>query len=368
MVAISSNDGQSPSAQSPIRRSSGTLFKLRDQLPWELSEFRILSVDGGGIKGILPAAILAECEKRFANGRSAGRYFDMIAGTSTGGIIALGLGSGITAAEVLRIYVDHGREIFPPKRYSSSSVLKRFQKGYDLIRATRRYRYEREPLQRHLQAVFGNRQIGDSERRLVVPSFDGYTEVTLFKTPHHPDYKLDWKEALVDVALATSAAPTFFSVFKTGGRHFADGGVWANNPVMNALVDALVCYRLDRRQIHILSLACGDQEIEFTEKQKRRGGLWHWREIISSAMHLQSQNAVGQAGLLIGRDQLLRLNVKLQPPLEMDDYERAVVELPAIAKQIVDENLDRLVPMFAEERPVYKAFHGPRVQSGDGPS
>ena len=75
-------------------RSTGARRSLRPQLLWERDEFRILSIDGGGIRGILPATILDECERHFLNGQSAGAYFDMIAGTSTGGIIALGLGSG----------------------------------------------------------------------------------------------------------------------------------------------------------------------------------------------------------------------------------------------------------------------------------
>jgi patatin-like phospholipase/acyl hydrolase len=195
---------------SPARRSSGTLYGLREQLEWQESEFRILSVDGGGIKGILPASILAECEFRFCNGSSAGRYFDMIAGTSTGGIIALGLGIDLTASEIRQLYIDHGAEIFPAKEFSKNRHLASLQRGWDIIRAVRRYRYEREPLERELNRTFGERIFGESCRRLVVPSFDGYTEVNLFKTPHHQDYKIDWRERIVDIALATSAAPTFF--------------------------------------------------------------------------------------------------------------------------------------------------------------
>src|SRR5262249_53940824 len=141
-------------------------------------------------------------------------------------------------------------------------------------------------------------------------------------------------------AMATAAAPTYLPVYKDRGRFFADGGVWANNPVMIGLVDALVCNRLDRRQVHILSLGCGDTDMRITNSQILLGGLWSWRKIISSAMHLQSQNAIGQAGLLVGRDQLLRLNAPAMPenPIAMDDYERACRELPPIAERLADEN------------------------------
>ncbi|RTM08909.1 MAG: hypothetical protein EKK31_07755 [Hyphomicrobiales bacterium] len=63
---------------------------------------------------------------------------------------------------------------------------------------------------------------------------------------------------MVDVALATAAAPNFFSTYKNGARQFADGGVWANNPIMTALVDALACYEIDRHAVGILSLGCDE--------------------------------------------------------------------------------------------------------------
>jgi Patatin-like phospholipase len=96
-------------------RSAGILLSRRSRLPWPADrEFRILSIDGGGIRGIFPAAVLAGLEERFLGGNSVAGYFDLIAGTSTGGILALGLGAGLTAAELLELYVERGCEIFPP--------------------------------------------------------------------------------------------------------------------------------------------------------------------------------------------------------------------------------------------------------------
>ncbi|MBY5396964.1 patatin-like phospholipase family protein [Rhizobium leguminosarum] len=324
---------------------------------------RILSIDGGGIRGILPASILALCEERFCGGRSAGAYFDFIAGTSTGGIIALGLSVGMTAKDILRIYVDYGQEIFPPRPTTSLSVVRRVLGWREVLRDLANYKYDRAALSKHLAEVFGDRLLGDAERRLVIPSFDEYNEVHLFKTPHHPDYRKDWQERMVDVALSTSAAPTFFSTYKNGDRHFADGGVWANNPVMTALVDALACYDVDRHKIHILSLGCLEAEFKFTAGQILKGGIWHWKNIISSAMRLQSQNALGQSGLLVGRDRLLRLDA--QPAsgtvIALDDYRRSVDELPKFAEQIVSENRERLSDFFSVPRPAFDAVYGARA-------
>jgi patatin-like phospholipase/acyl hydrolase len=343
------------------RRSSGTLQTLREQLPWpEGRPFRILSIDGGGIRGILPASILTELEQRFLKGDSIGNHFDMIAGTSTGGIIALGLSMGLPASTILELYVEHGAEVFPELKWDLLSL----RSGWRSVRGLRHHTFSPAPLKTHLDKIFEKRILGQAVRRLCVPSFDGFTEVNVFKTPHHRDYKKDWREEFVTVAMATAAAPTFFPVYKDRGRFFADGGVWANNPVMIALVDALVCYQLQRRQVFILSLGSGDSEIRITKNQILKGGLWHWRDVISSAMHLQSQNANGQAGLLIGRDQLIRLNAPAMPEssIRMDDYARSNSELPLIAKRLVDEHGDLIRERFlynpTEE---YPAFYGPRA-------
>ncbi|MEQ1597576.1 MAG: CBASS cGAMP-activated phospholipase [Casimicrobium sp.] len=346
-----------PSDQRPLRRSDGTLGERRRQLPWpDGKRFRILSIDGGGIRGILPASILAEFEREYLGGNSAGDYFDLIAGTSTGGIIALGLSIGLSASDILQVYSDHGEEIFPSPKPPLDGLKRLWAKARSLAY----YQYDREPLERELRRIFGARAFGDAQRRLCIPSFDGFTEVNIFKTPHHPDFKLDWREEMVTVALATSAAPTYFSIYRDGQRRFADGGVWANNPVMVALVDALSCNELDRDQIDILSLGCGDAELTISDAQVLRGGLWHWRDIVSSAMHLSSQNALGQAGLLIGRDRLIRLNAPLLPggPIGLDDVKRAKAELPNVAKELAITNGPSVASrFFTVKAEPYVPFH-----------
>lgn len=342
----------------PLRRSGGTLPGRRQRLPWpKHKRFRILAIDGGGIRGILPASVLSEFEHRHCGGRGIGEYFDMIAGTSTGGIIALALAMGVPASRVLDLYTEHGAEIFPaPHR------LRRLRSLWQSLASLNRYRFDRTPLERELRKLFGGRLLGEASRRLCVPSFDGFTEVTVFKTPHHPDFRLDWREEVVTVALATSAAPTYFSVYANGNRRFADGGVWANNPVMIALVDSLTCYDLDRDQIDILSLGCGESEMVITDKQVRLGGLWHWKEIIASAMHLSGQNAMGQAGLLIGRDRLVRLDAPvIADPIGLEDVARAMAELPPIAANLVAANDAIVAERFLQTpTPPFTAYHGPR--------
>jgi predicted acylesterase/phospholipase RssA len=98
--------------EEPQRRSAGALRGRRVQLPWSKDrDFRILSIDGGGIRGIYPAAFLAGLEQRYLGGSSVAGYFDLIAGTSTGGIIAIGLSAGLTAAALSDLYLRRGSEM-----------------------------------------------------------------------------------------------------------------------------------------------------------------------------------------------------------------------------------------------------------------
>lgn len=314
----------------PPRRSDGTLQTRRPQQPWPSDRpFRILSIDGGGICGILPASVLAELELRYLGGRSVARHFDMIAGTSTGGIIALGLAHGRTAREVLDFYLKRGDKIFPPPSRVGRLVR--------LARRAHRYAYDRAPLEDELLGIFGDSVLGQAQTRLCIPAFEGrHGEPWIFKTPHHPHYQKDRVERMVKVGLSTAAAPTYFEALPNNGYVMVDGGLWANNPVMNALADVLCCYDVDRAQVQILSLGCGETAFKVGERMSR-GGMVHWRGVIAAAMRAQSLNALGQAYLLVGKDHVMRVDAPESPnPIAMDDYRRARAELPAMARSLVE--------------------------------
>lgn len=324
------------------KRSSGSLKKVRVRVPWPSDKvFRILSIDGGGMRGIFPVGLLGELEERFLNGRPIGRHFDLIAGTSTGGIIAVGLGAGISASRLLELYVDRGCEIFPP---SKQRVISR------ALRCLH-YSYDTEALSSILAEMFGSKKFGESVTRLCIPSFEGqYGEPYIFKTPHHPDFVQDGSQLMSTVATCTSVAPTFFKPLKEHGYIFLDGGVWANNPIMVGLVDVLSCFEIERDQIRILSLGCGDSNFQVSNTQIRLGGILSWLDIIYAAMKLQSHNALGQAGLLIGADKILRIS----PPNEvaqiaLDDCTRAAREIPCTVDPIVDEFGERIYTEFLSD-------------------
>ena len=331
----------------PLARSSGALKRRRAPLTWpEGREFRILSLDGGGIRGVFPASLLAGLERRYLDKQPLARYFDLIAGASTGGIIALGLGAGLPPAEIRRIYVERGKEIFPPRSLGPVGAVKGcIRRLFNLCRPL----YDRTALDRLLKEVFGDLRLEESQTRLCIPSFDGrHGDAYVFKTPHHPDFRLDGVETMWKVAAATAAAPTFFQPLPDGGYVFVDGGVWANNPVMLAMVDALSCFDVARNRVSVLSLGCGAKTSRLNRTQIRGGGILAWRRVFDTASSLQSQNALGQAGLLIGAERLTRLDVPTtgRNPIELDDWRGAVAELPQAAEQVLAEHGDSIADTF----------------------
>lgn len=318
-------------------RKVHSLKESRDKLPWPSGkDFKILSIDGGGIRGIFPAVFLREVEHRFGSVRS---YFDLISGTSTGGIIALGIGLGLSSSEIADLYCKRGKQIFPPRWYD--------RKAARFLRRLMRPSHNHEALESALKAVFQDRLFGESESRLVIPAFVGpEPQVTVFKTDHHPDYRRDWKSKAWEVARATSAAPTFFAGHATEDGFFLDGGIWANNPVMCAVVEALSAYEIEPKQIKILSLGTGNVA-ERLNKSTLRAGLIGWRGIINTAMYLTTDSALSQARLMLGHDQIIRV----EPPvnasaIELDDWRSANDILPTLARRASTEIAEELKVFF----------------------
>lgn len=327
------------------RRYDGTIQHRRVLQPWPKERpFKILSIDGGGIRGVFPAAYIAELERRFLGGAPIGDHFDMIAGTSTGGIITLALAKDMTGQQALSIYTDRGNRIFPTRRGLPG-----------LLRWTRSFfkpKHDQGVLKEELEAEFGATLFGEARRRCVIPSFDGmYGEPVIYKTPHHPDYKLDQHKSMVEIALHTTAAPTIFPAVKDNGYVMIDGGIWANNPIMNALVDALACYDVPRENIRILSLGTGEATFSLSEAAQT-GGKKDWAILLPflAASRAQSKNALGQAFLLAGKDNVVRIDVpESDTPIALDDVTRSLTELPLVARSLVEASGHMVFEKFLSE-------------------
>ncbi|RYG87888.1 MAG: patatin [Alphaproteobacteria bacterium] len=327
-------------------RSAGSIPQRRVPQLWpEGRPFRILSLDGGGIRGIYTASILADLEQRLCGGRRVAEYFDLIAGTSTGGILALGLGAGLPAGELRDLYVDRGHEIFPERKNTfAGRVRARVEDALQYVL----YRYERDAVARLLTEKLQGKLFGESLNRLIIPSFDGkHSEVFVYKTPHHADYKFDRFEKMVNVGLATSAAPSFFRPFPNGGYQLVDGGVWANNPIMLAVIEALICFTVRPEQIEVLSIGCGEDPYIVNRMQMAFGGKLMWGDSIFAAMRLQSMAATNQARLLLGPPAVTRLlPASFTPPIDLDDWRRARDLLPGEAAKTLTQSGDAIAAKF----------------------
>ena len=257
--------------------------------------FQILTLDGGGFRGMFSAAVLARLEEDL--GTRIADHFDLIVGTSTGGIIALGLGLGLSPREITAFYAEHGPRIF------------RDRTGTRSLRRLLRAKYGREPLTEALSDVFGERTFGESTKRLVITSYNMVADdVYLFRTPHLPTLKRDWREKAVNVALATSAAPTYLPALPLDGARLVDGGLWANNPAMVALIEAAGPLRVPLDDIRVFSLGT-TTDVRWRDRRLDRGGLLAWADdAVEVLMRAQSQSATKQIRHLVGNDDVFRLN------------------------------------------------------------
>lgn len=259
-------------------------------------KFQILSLDGGGIKGLFSAALLAKMEESL--GIRVADHFDLITGTSTGGIIALGLGMGLRPREIVHFYVTEGPKIFRTTPFWTS------------LKWSMRSKFSQDPLMEALKKHFGDLVIADSKRRLVIPSYNlAKDEVYIFKTPHHKRLTTDGKVPVWKVALATSAAPTYFPCCQhVDGMRLVDGGLWANNPTMVGIVEAVSLLNVPLDSISTLSLGTTNS-ISKKSRKLDCGGWWHWRKMgVDAALRGQSHGVQGQAQLLLSTERAIRLD------------------------------------------------------------
>lgn len=239
---------------------------------------KILSLDGGGIRGIIPALVLAEIENR--TGRPIAEMFDLIAGTSTGGIIAVGLAKTkkskieYSANDLANLYFDHGKTIFS----------RSFWKGVSSVGGVNEEKYNHRGLESVLKTFFGENTLGQSKTNILVSAYDIENRTpTFFKS-----WKEEWKDLPIKlVSRATSAAPTYFEPthFKVGNemRSFVDGGVFINNPAMSAYAEAKKLYP-EETEFLIVSIGTGELTRKILYEDAKDWGKIGWMLPLLSCM------------------------------------------------------------------------------------
>lgn len=304
--------------------------------------FRVLSLDGGGMRGAYASVYLSCLSAAFAQRRGAkaidvGQAFDLIVGTSAGAILACALAAGIQAKTVAELYSTHGQSIFVrrlPRSFGPKFMVDLFARKRNLARGE-------QALRSALHATFGDQTLGEiwTKRGIAL----AITAVELeqhrawvFKTPHlhHTTNHRDDNYRLVDVCLASTAAPIYRSLAAVkhpdslfpGRRVFADGGLWANNPVLVSLLEA--CQLCEgEREVQIFCLGtCARPAGEQVAKGNVCRDLLDWRFgalVANLALDVQETAYDSVARMLLTHlkrpARLIRFP-RGQPPASLMDY------------------------------------------------
>lgn len=275
--------------------------------------FRVLSLDGGGIRGLYTATLLQQLAIRAARYHSAdiaatvdvGAQFDLIVGTSTGSILATALAAGVALEDVLDLYRKEAPNIFQrPMPLQGGCWMDRMRALLWALGRAFRPANAASGLQRALQTVLGDETLeGLYVRRnvgLCITAVNAETKrAWVFKTPHAQRLTRDNQYQLVDVCMASTAAPIYFPMHRakspnsgsTSVHTFVDGGLWANDPVLVALVEALEVASPEQ-PIEILSIgACPGTKSQVLDETKAARGVLGWVggiDIVSMSLEAQA--------------------------------------------------------------------------------
>ncbi len=322
--------------------------------------YKVLSIDGGGIRGVIPAVILKHLEEK--TGKQIAEMFDLIVGTSTGGILAAGLtvpdGNGQSAKHLaknlLELYTNRGSEIFKRPLWQKTPIFGPVIGG---VSHALEEKYDHKPLEGILYGYLGDITLKNCLKPVVVTSYDIEQRKPYFFKTSHAKKDDDRNHYLKDAARATSAAPTYFEpavvnslAEKPTRRVLVDGGVFVNNPAMCAYVEA-VSLKDESKDIVIVSLGTGIAERKIYYEEAKDWGLASWaRPIISVMMdgssdatdyhlcHLLPNSTTGD------QQRYFRFDTKLNVGFDdLDETSKSNIKLlKEKAEQIINEQGDEL--------------------------
>ena len=276
----------------------------------KIKPYRVLSLAGGGIRGLYTASILQSLANRFSHPKDdtvkdIGKGFDLIVGTSTGGILACGLVAGVSINRIIELYLKNGKKIFT-NPFPINGVIAKLCWVYQNKNKSAN---SNKVLIQELQNIFGEKTMKQiyCERQisLCVTSVNviDYSP-RVFKTPHDSSKYADSNRKLADICLATSAAPIIFPIAsipdperKDINEYFLDGSLWANDPVLVSLTEAITCSH-KQQPIEIISIGtCTPSTGEITSEKDINRGFFGWKVGIGP-MEL-SMNAQSKSGRFI---------------------------------------------------------------------
>jgi len=274
--------------------------------------FKILAIDGGGYRGVYAAHILKRIEEE--HGSDWLKNFNLIAGTSTGAIIAAALACNFPATKILDFYKEHGRQIFK----------KRFFHWLGLFAS----RYDNRNLENILKNLYGqDKKLSQINIPLVLPATDiGNGCVHVLKSSYDEEFSRDKNRLVYKAVLASCSAPTYFDPYCMDTYLLADGGLWANNPALIAAIEAKHRLGQNMDNLRILSIGTGEGKNFYSQADKYWKRLLGWgfltrwgrQKFIGMILSLQSQTTTNMIKLLFEPNQILRINFKSDRALKLD--------------------------------------------------
>ncbi|MCK9211568.1 MAG: patatin-like phospholipase family protein [Ignavibacteriaceae bacterium] len=274
-------------------------------------------------------------------------HFDLIVGTSTGGIIAIGLSIGYRPSEILDFYVSNKRQIFNKNIFTD-------------IKHLYKNKYSPDILEQSLKKYFKENRLADCKNRIVIPAYNmSDDEVYIFKTPHHERLRRDYKVPLWKVAMATSAAPTYFPSFNDiDNIRLIDGGVWANNPTLVGITEAISMLNINISDIKVLSLGT-TTNLKDRSAKLNRGGLWQWKyDGVNLLMHCQSIGTFNTVTHILGKDNILRIDPVVPDGLfKLDKLNTSelIAKASSSSRKLMPKVKEKFFSHFAEKYvPLYK--------------
>ncbi len=289
----------------------------------ELVYMKMLCLDGGGIRGVFAVSILHEIEKEYNQPIAA--LVDLVAGTSTGSIIASSISIKKPMEEVLAGYKVYGKKIFT--RQAKVGLFKSI--------------YSDRHLRRFIMLAFGKRRMADITSPLLIPAVDlTHGRPFIHRSNYGNKATKDLSIHLWDAVLSSCSAPVYFPPNNIGNDYLSiDGGLWANNPSMVCITEGVEYFKMKLEDMEILSIGTGLQKIDFTIQKNKYWGVKQWLpfqfpsmkvtpKLLDLALQLSSESVSYQCKHLLG-DNYIRLNKELGEEVPFDDvtYMEELIQL-----------------------------------------
>ena len=340
-----------------------------------MARFQILSLIGGGIRGAFVTSYLKELEAKL--GRPIAESFDLIAGTSTGGIIAAGLAFGHSAAKMHDFYVRYGESIFtarPP--YKAKGIYRLLFPTVNWIFNKRtggsldsafRARFCPYALEESFDEGFGEHTLGDIKcTRLIMPAVNltkGQPHV--FRSTHLPLAIHDKDIKIAEAIIATTAAPTYFPHRQIGDDAYVDGGVWAADPSMLAIAEAIRIQHFSKQhdpnaevttnEIHLLSIGTGRAQFSL-KPPGDDAGLIYWASRVADVMGTSQAQGVHLPLKFFLGDRYRHINFKMTEKWGLDDVQY-IPQLFEVGEKRAAETFDTInEEFFQHETPCFVPF------------